>query len=351
MSRHTLVIMAFHQTLPSGLMGIVDMLALANLSQQHWPTNSHEAGNVRANHADAVNNNLLENAPWHPRVLIASQDGKDIIDGQGRAFKPDCALQDIDHCHGVLIPGFVPCTNGLPPQKVTSKACQNWLKRQYDHGALMGGSCSGAFVLGEAGLLNKRRCTTTWWLHYEFTKRFSEANAAWGSALIQDGNIITSGGPLSWVDISLRMIRELAGPDAANRAADFAVVDSAPKSQDKYIPLGHLMSAQPFLIEAETKVRQNIHAPFSTVELASMLAVSERTLHRRLKQLCGEAPKSFMDRIRMDMAKTLLHTSDQPIGNIALNFGYSDEAAFRRLFRKQVGMSPSEYRRWQGGRQ
>jgi len=78
----------------------------------------------------------------------------------------------------VLIPGFVPCTNGLPPEQVVSKACQNWLKRQYDHGALMGGSCSGAFVLGEAGLLNKRRCTTTWWLYYEFAKRFPEAIAA-----------------------------------------------------------------------------------------------------------------------------------------------------------------------------
>ena len=349
MSRHTLVIMAFNQALPSGLMGIADMLSLANLSQQHWPINHPDTM------SDKGNGQLPNREPWHPEILIASSDGKDIIDGQGRAFKADCALNDIDRCDGVLIPGFVPCTNGLPPEQVANKSCQNWLKRQYDHGALMGGSCSGAFVLGEAGLLNKRRCTTTWWLHYEFTKRFVEANAAWGSGLIQDGNIITSGGPMSWVDISLRMIRELAGCDAANQAADFAVVDSAPHSQDRYIPQGHLLSAQPFLIEAETKVRQNIvrsniQKPLSTVELASMLAVSERTLHRRLKQLCGEAPKSFMDRVRMDMAKTLLHTSNEPVGNIAVNFGYSDEAAFRRLFRKQVGMSPTEYRRWQGER-
>jgi len=57
-----------------------------------------------------------------------------------------------------------------------------------------------------------------------------------------------------------------------------------------------------------------------------------------------------MDRVRMDMAKTFLHTSNQQVNAIAMEFGYSDEAVFRRLFRKQVGMSPSEYRRWQGQR-
>jgi transcriptional regulator GlxA family with amidase domain len=335
MSSQTLVIMAFNQALPSALMGIADIFALANLSQQHSVSNKTAGHKIGAAEI------------WNPKILIASPNGKDIADGHGRIFKPDCALTDINASDAVLIPGFVPCANGLPPEKITNKECQQWLKRQYNQGALLGGSCSGAFVLGEAGLLNQRRCTSTWWLHYEFSQRFPKANAAWGSALVQDGQIITSGGPLSWVDISLRMIRILAGDEAANRAADFAVVDSLPSTQDKYIPQGHVMSVDPFVIAAEHKVRQDFSRPLTTVQLASDLAVSERTLHRRLKLLTGEAPKAFMDRVRMDMAKTLLHTSNQQINTIALEFGYSDEAVFRRLFRKQVGMSPSQYRRWQ----
>jgi transcriptional regulator GlxA family with amidase domain len=339
MSYQTLVIMAFNQALPSALLGIADMFALANLSQQHAVSNktvASETGEVET---------------WRPKILIASPNGKDIADGHGRTFKPDCALTDIDRCDGVLIPGFVPCANGLPPTQVTQSDTQHWLKRQYDQGALLGGSCSGAFVLGEAGLLNNRRCTSTWWLHYEFSQRFPKANAAWGSALVQDGNIITSGGPLSWVDISLRMTRILAGNDAANRAADFAVVDSLPSAQDKYIPQGHVMSVDSFVIAAEHRIRQDLSKPLTTVQLASHLAVSERTLHRRLKHLTGEAPKAFMDRVRMDMAKTLLHTSNQQINVIAMKFGYSDEAVFRRLFHKRVGMSPSQYRRWQEERE
>jgi transcriptional regulator GlxA family with amidase domain len=162
MSSHTFVILAINQTLPSGLMGIADMLSLASLSQQHSP-NSH--------------NNEIE--LWRSKIITAGVDERDIVDGQGRAFKPDCALSDIDHCDGVLIPGFVPCANGMPPNQIINTVTQNWLQDQYTQGVLLGGSCSGAFVLGEAGLLNKRRCTTTWWLHHELKKRYSQADAAW----------------------------------------------------------------------------------------------------------------------------------------------------------------------------
>lgn len=337
MSRHTIVVLAFNQALPSGLIGIIDMLALANLSQEYTQKTQHES---------CVPPGALPEASWAPEVVSASMDGSEITDGQGRRFKPDCAISDISDCAGILIPGFVPDQRGLPPTNITNTQCQAWMRQQYERGAFLGGSCSGVFALGEASLLNKRRCTTTWWLHYELVRRFPLANVAWASPMIDDNRVLSAGGPLSWVDVSLRVIRSLAGNDIANRVADFAVVDTAPSMQNKYIPQGHLLSADPFLIEAEHKIRQKLNLPISMSSLASDMAVSERTLHRRLKQLTGESPKTFIDRVRMDVAKTLLQTGNKPIGAIAQDLGYSDDTVFRRLFRKQIGMTPSEFRLW-----
>ena len=96
---------------------------------------------------------------------------------------------------------------------------------------------------------------------------------------------------LSWIDITLHVISSLAGAQSARIAADFAVVDTVPKSQSIYVPQDYLMATDPFLAEAEQIVRHALNRRLITQDLAASMAVSERTLHRRLKELTGEAPK------------------------------------------------------------
>ena len=85
------MILALNRALPSALIGMADMLALANLSQEHLP-DKHLADN----------NGPKAPEPWRPKVVIASIDGNPVVDGQGRAFTPDCGLGDIETCDGVL---------------------------------------------------------------------------------------------------------------------------------------------------------------------------------------------------------------------------------------------------------
>lgn len=289
-------------------------------------------------------------APEPYRVLSVSWDGRPVQDGAGRRLEVDAGFGEADGVAAVIVPGYV-CDGGHAlPDSPSIGAAAAWLRRQHAMGAIVAGSCNGVFLLGEAGLLDGRRCTTTWWRHSELKARYPRADTAWGASLIEDGRVVTAGGPLSWIDLSLQVIRALCGPEAAKTAADYTVVDTVPATQAIYIPPGHLSASNPFLLEAEHIVRQAGDAPMTTLELARALRVSERTLHRRLKEATGETPKHFLDRVRFDTARTLLETTQNSVKQLAAASGYADETSFRRAFRRYSGMTPGAYRSWSQAR-
>ncbi|MDD2546643.1 MAG: helix-turn-helix domain-containing protein [Burkholderiaceae bacterium] len=333
-----IVVLGFEGCLPSGIVGLVDMFWLAGQAAQRPDAASGGRPTV----------------PWPVcEIMTASVDGRPLHDGRGRPLAVDAGVLEIEDCDAVLIPGLVPGADGLPPRTAAMQQAASWLRQQHARGALVGGSCAGVFVLGEAGLLDGRRCTTTWWLHEELTRRYPRADVAWASALLEDQGVLSAGGPMSWVDLALHTIRKLAGPEAARLAANFAVVDNAPTTQTVYAPQRYMRQRDPLLVEAEQAVRQATPG-FTAVELARQLSVSERTLHRRLKALVNESPKGFITRIRLEMARTLLDGQGASIKRVAQQCGYEDESSFRRAFQRFTGMSPSAYRSWakqrQGGR-
>lgn len=317
-----IVVVGFNGCLGSAFIGLVDILTLSRrvISNDGRPT------------------------PF--RVSTASFDGRPIEDGAGRRFEVDSSFETISACRAIVVPGYICDGDDCLPLTPAIAAAAAWIRRQHALGALVCASCNGVFILGAAGLLDGRRCTTTWWRHDELKSRYPRADAAWGAPLIEDRRVVTAGGPLSWIDLSLHVIRALCGAEAANLAADFTVVDTAPSTQARYIPQGHLAASNPFLLTAEHIVRQAGEAPLTAQDLARALGTSERTLHRRLKQASGETPKSFIDRVRFETARTLLETSSTPVKRLAAASGYTDENSFRRAFQRYSGMTPGAYRSW-----
>ena len=324
-----IAILAFNGCLPSGIVGLVDMFALTE---------------------KALHMHLPQALPACYHIQVVSHDGAPIHDGRGRLLNVDGAWHTLPQLDAILIPGFWQNADELTAHAADFAAITPWLIQQHKGGAWLGASCAGSFVLGEAGLLNGTRCTTTWWLHDELKRRFPKADAAWGAALIEDKRIVTAGGPMSWISIALHIIRAQLGSAAARIASDFAVLDNTPSHQAVYVPSRFTASQDGFLLAAEQLVRQARTEALRAPQLAQALHVSERTLHRRLKHLTGEAPKTFMARIRLETARTLLETSDTPIQQIALHTGYADVSNFRRAFRIFSGMSPSGYRTWSQAR-
>ena len=281
-------------------------------------------------------------------VVTASATGQPIRDGAGMMFDVETSFDEIAACDAIIVPSFAPGPDGKAPDMAPLAAAAAWLRRHHSRGALIGGCGSGVFLLGEAGLLEGRRCTTSWWHQEDLKRRYPRADAAWGARLIDDRRVITAAGPLSWIDVGLHVLRSLCGPDAARIATDFTLGEASTKgaqSAAAYMPNLMSGSADAFLADAEQVVRQ-ADPDFNAQDLAKALSTSERTLHRKLKQACGESPKTFIDRIRVETARTLLETSAKPVKELAASAGFLDEASFRRAFRRYAGMAPSAYRIW-----
>jgi transcriptional regulator GlxA family with amidase domain len=315
-----IVVVGYSGCLGAGFIGSVDMLKLASQMISK------------------------DGAPEPFKVRAASYDGEAFVDSSGRSLNVDASVKTISEADAIIVPGclFDDAINFLSTSEIAYLAA--WLRRQQALGALVCASCSGVYLLGEAGLLDGRRCTTTWWRHDELKSRYPRAEAIWGASLIDDQRIVTAGGPLSWIDLCLYAIRSLCGADAAKIAADFAVVDTVPSTQSSYFPSSHLHASNSYLLKAEHRVRQAGEEPMTGLDLARALGTSSRTLNRRLKEATGETPKQFIDRVRFETARMLLETTTCSIKQLAANSGYTDIASFRRAFYRYSGMTPGAYR-------
>lgn len=167
----------------------------------------------------------------------------------------------------------------------------------------------------------------------------------WGSGLLDDARVVSAGGPMSWVDLALYAVRHLLGPQAALAAANFAVIDNTPLRQAAYAPKRFIEQANPLLLDAEHAVRA-AGIGFTTLHLAQALAMSERSLHRKLKASAGKSPKASITRIRLESAKALLDNPNSNVKRVALQCGYQDDDSFRRAFNRFSGMTPGAYRAW-----
>ncbi|MCX7899458.1 MAG: helix-turn-helix domain-containing protein, partial [Methylocystis sp.] len=323
-----IVIAGVDGCLGSSFLGIQDMLALTRRALEDQSKGA-------------------TTAPQPFVVVAASASGSAFRSDSGVELVADTSFSEITTCDAVIVPSLAAGPTGGPPDMAPLKNTAAWLRRHHSRGALVAGCGLGVFLLGEAGLLDGRRCTTSWRHYAALKERYPRIDAAWGAQLIEDGRVVSAAGPLSWIDVILHVLRAACGDDVARVAADTTIGQTAPLKgalrSPAYSVSAFADSTSSFLQDAERAVR-TAGVNLGAQELARALSTSERTLHRRLKQACGESPKTFIDRIRVETARTLLETSAKPIKELAAKAGFSDEASFRRAFRRFAGEAPSAYR-------
>lgn len=214
-------------------------------------------------------------------------------------------------------------------------------------GKLIVGLCLGAFVLGDAGLLDGKEATTHWAVRDEFARRFPKVRFRPEVLYVTDGNVMTSAGTVAAIDCCLHLIRQRLGADVANRTAKMLVTPPHRQGgQAQYIehPVPQL-SSETHLSDLLAWAKQNLARELSLDVLADVAKMSRRTFTRRFKEATGSTVSKWLNAERVVRAQELLETTDLPIECIAGEAGFGTPLSLRQQFAIHLGTSPSEYRR------
>ena len=218
------------------------------------------------------------------------------------------------------------------------KQLQSW----YAEGARIAASCIGTFVLAEAGLLDGRDATTTWWLSPLFRQRYPNVRLDETRMLVTSDRVVTAGAAMGHLDLALWFIRP-ASPELAAVVSRYLLADLRSLQAPFIIP-NHLAQADPLIQRFERWAREHLKQGFSLQEAASALATSARTLQRRCESVLGKSPLSYFQDLRVERAQSLLHGSGLDVDAIAAEVGYEDGATLRTLLRERLGRGVRELR-------
>ena len=206
--------------------------------------------------------------------------------------------------------------------------------------------CIGAFLLGEAGVLDGRQATTSWLFAHRLAERYPTTTVTPEELVVEDGPVTTTAAFSAVLDLGLAMVRRHAGDEVARATARVTLVADNRTSQAPYVDRAALARAAPtFSDDVKRRLLDRIDQPYDLTALAASVHVSTRTLLRRFSAETGLTPLDFLQAARVDAAKRLLESTDSRVADVMERVGYLDPGSFRRLFEGQVGVTPAAYRR------
>jgi transcriptional regulator GlxA family with amidase domain len=240
----------------------------------------------------------------------------------------------------------VPATQAGPMARGYAASCHAWLRHVHAGGAVLTAVCGGVFVLADAGLLSGRRVTTHWMFAGELARRHPEVKVDAARMLVDDGDLVTAGGVLAWVDLGLALVDRLLGREVMFRTARFMNAEPPRVEQRIYGDFAPpLLHGDGSILGVQHWMHSNLAAPLAVAALADRAGLGARTFLRRFVRATGMKPGDYHRRLRIARGRELLAFTRDPVERVAAATGYDDPAGFRRIFKRVVGLSPAEYRK------
>ncbi len=286
-------------------------------------------------------NSFVDESVRYRAVMVAASS-EPVRSHSGMRLLPDLSFKEADGGFDIILVAGGPAlaVSAPDPQLV------EWVKAAPWRASVYGSICTGAFVLGHAGLLDARRVTTHWSDAAALAAQFPKAQVEPDAIYVRDGRLITSAGVTAGIDLALALVGQRHGKDIALKVAKrLVVVAQRQGGQSQFSP--YLTApAEPGspIARVQDHVLGNIGRRHTLETLAAVAGMSSRNLTRHFVQETGVTPHEFIDRARIDAARMMLEGSDRPMKTIAYDCGFGSADRMRVVFNARLGVTPAQYR-------
>ena len=280
-----------------------------------------------------------------PRIVARKPGALTVSNGiviHAHAGLDETAVPDIVCVPEVTIAPGEPLTGLFDPEIA-------WIRRCHAAGAIIANACSGVMLPAQAGLLDGHEATTHWAYCDVLRERHPKVHVQPQRALVVSGDahrLVMAGGGTSWLDLALYLIARSIDVESAMQVARINLIDWHAIGQQPFARLARSRQVEDAVIarcQAWIAEHYAEHSPVAA--MASLSGLPERSFKRRFREATGMAPLEYVHTLRIEEAKHMLETGDTPIDEIAAEVGYEDPRFFTRLFRRQVHLSPAQYRK------
>ena len=277
----------------------------------------------------------------HYELITLGTDHGQLRASNGVSVKADLHIDQADgHYDLLLVPGGPAAYNDKPALLL------EWLKGAVSRAGQYGSICTGAFVLGFAGLLDGYRVTTHWHYTERLIKAFPGTHVEIDQIFVHDRNLITSGGVTAGIDLALSVVAADHGKKVAQDVAKvLLVVMKRQGGQAQFSPLMASVGPQETPVtRVQNHMLEHLEQAFSIDSMASLASMSPRHFARVFAREVNMTPMEFLQGARIDRARSLLETSELPLKTVAYKSGFGSVRHMRFLFNEKLGLTPAQYR-------
>jgi transcriptional regulator GlxA family with amidase domain len=279
---------------------------------------------------------------------IISEKGHSVIAYNGQSIHVHSNFDELEEMDMIIAAPIMPAVftekqtfEHLEKLEAYSKQILKYHKK----GVAISSVCTGIYLLAKAGILNGKQATTHWKAVPVFQRLFPDIDITQIDVLIEDSSIIMAGGAASYLDLGIELVRRFSTNEISTRCKNLLVFNRHEDTQGLYEEFdGEITHSDDQIQKIQQWLLENYQSNFTLEKVSETFGMGSRNFQRRFKNATGCSPTQYIQKIRISAAKNLLIMTNDSLYKITDQIGYNDFSSFSRLFKKQCGMTMSEYR-------